>query len=66
MNNLQRYRKLKKLTQYDLSKITNIPFDTIRNIENNTIIPLRKDAQKLSNALDIPFYKIFSVVEQER
>jgi transcriptional regulator with XRE-family HTH domain len=59
MNNLKKIRTSKKLSQFDLAKLSNIAPSDISRIENGRIYAHPGWRKRLSEALEVPEDKIF-------
>lgn len=60
---IKKYRKLKKLTQKELSKLVGISERTLQNYENEETIPTVETLYKISDALDIEYSVLLDTEE---
>lgn len=58
-NNVQRYRKLKKLTQEKLAELVGLDPTSISSIETGKFFPTIDNVKKISEALDINLETLF-------
>ena len=61
--NLKYYRKMRKLTQENLSEICGISTDYLSEIERGKTAPSFKRMDMLAQALNIEVYKLFMPIE---
>ena len=52
------YRKVKRISQEELSKKSNIELSVLRKIENGDISPNLDQVSKIAHSLDIDKYKL--------
>ena len=62
-HNLKYYRKMRKLTQENLSEICGISTDYLSEIERGKTAPSFKRMDMLAQALNIEVYKLFVPIE---
>ena len=62
-HNLKYYRKMRKLTQENLSEICGISTDYLSEIERGKTAPSFKRMDMLAQALNIEVYKLFMPIE---
>ena len=58
-NNLKYYRKLKHLTQEQLSDLSGVSTDYISELERGKKVPSIKRLELIANAMNIEIYKFF-------
>ncbi len=57
--NIQKYRKLRKLTQENLAELVGVDATSISSIETGKFFPTADNLQKISRALDIKLETLF-------
>ena len=62
-SDIKKYRKEKKLTQADLSKITGVGFQTIASVESCRCWTSDGNLCKIADALEVDVYKLFLPTE---
>lgn len=64
-NNLKYYRKLKHLTQEQLSDLSGVSTDYISELERGKKVPSIKRLEMIANAMNIEIYKFFISENQQ-
>jgi DNA-binding XRE family transcriptional regulator len=64
-NSLQKYRVWRKYTQKELSELSGVSVNTIKNIEKMRYYPKYQNRSSLAKALDVPMFKLFYLEESE-
>ena len=64
-NNLKYYRKLKHLTQEQLSDLSGVSTDYISELERGKKVPSIKRLELIANAMNIEIYKFFISENQQ-
>ena len=63
-NEVKKTRKNKGLSQFELSKLSNITQSDISQIENGKIYPYQGWRKRLSEALEVPEKELFPEIEE--
>ena len=58
--NIQKYRKLNKLTQEKLAEVVDVDINSISSIERGKYFPTTDNLVKISNALSVPLSELFT------
>lgn len=58
--NIQKYRKLNKLTQEKLAEAVDVDINSISSIERGKYFPTPDNLVKISNALNVPLSELFT------
>lgn len=58
-NHIQRLRKQRKISQFELAQKANLDLTTINEIENGNREPMLKTVWKIANALDVKLGHLF-------
>lgn len=58
--NIQKYRKLNRLTQEKLAEVVDVDINSISSIERGKYFPTPDNLVKISNALSVPLSELFT------
>lgn len=64
INNIEKYRKIKKITQEELARAVSISLTQLRNIEKNRCIPSVEIGIKIMKKLEVKFIEDLFEIEE--